>query len=107
MPNIKVQNGPKFEVPIHQKLVLALEDHGVDILHRCGGEARCTTCRVEVLTGKLTPPTDVEQEVLRRRGYSTAQFRLSCQCRVVEDVEVDPVMTVAMAGMDAGPRPRE
>ncbi len=29
-----------------RRLVLALEEGGIDILHRCGGNARCTTCRV-------------------------------------------------------------
>ena len=31
-----------FEVK-GKKLVLAIEDAGIDILHRCGGNARCTT----------------------------------------------------------------
>ena len=34
-----------FEVEEGRRLVLALEDAGIDILHRCGGNARCTTCR--------------------------------------------------------------
>ena len=40
-----------FETDEGRKLVLAIEDNGIDILHRCGGNARCTTCRVEVLGG--------------------------------------------------------
>ncbi len=36
-----------FEAEEGKKLVLALEDNGVDILYRCGGNAKCTTCRVE------------------------------------------------------------
>ena len=44
-----------FEAEDGKKLVLAIEDNGIDILHRCGGNARCTTCRVEVLDGDPGP----------------------------------------------------
>jgi ferredoxin len=43
-----------------RRLVLAIEDAGVDILHRCGGNARCATCRIEVLDGEPSPITDAE-----------------------------------------------
>ena len=51
MPKIQAEtaNGlVETEAPAGKKLVLALEDAGIDILHRCGGNARCTTCRVEI-----------------------------------------------------------
>ena len=38
-----------------RRLVLAIEDAGIDILHRCGGNARCATCRVEVIDGDAEP----------------------------------------------------
>jgi ferredoxin len=44
MPTITVE-GKSFKVEEGKKLVLALEDSGVDILHRCGGNAKCMTCR--------------------------------------------------------------
>jgi ferredoxin len=49
-----------FEAKEGERLVLAIEDAGIDILHRCGGNARCTTCRVEFVSGEPdtgTPPT--------------------------------------------------
>ena len=49
MPTVTVEGEKAFEVPAGTKLVLAVEDAGIDILHRCGGNAKCTTCRVEVL----------------------------------------------------------
>ena len=51
MPYVTVIGGGTFEVEKGKKLVLALEDNGVGILHRCGGNAICTTCSVEVLAG--------------------------------------------------------
>ena len=40
-----------FDAEPGRKLVLAIEDAGIDILHRCGGNAKCTTCRVEIIAG--------------------------------------------------------
>ena len=51
MPTVTVEGEKSFEVENGKKLVLAIEDAGIDILHRCGGNARCTTCRVQILAG--------------------------------------------------------
>jgi ferredoxin len=43
MPNLTVEGMGQFEVPQGKRLVLALsQDAGVDQLHACGGNARCT-----------------------------------------------------------------
>src|SRR5207245_11610421 len=48
MPKLTVEGVGTFDVPQGKRLVLALEDEAkVDQLHACGGNARCTTCRVE------------------------------------------------------------
>ena len=50
MPKLEVEGVGTFDVPENKRLVLAIEeDAGVDILHRCGSYARCTTCRIEYL----------------------------------------------------------
>ena len=41
MPFVTVLGHGTFEVEKGKKLVLALEDNGIHILHRCGGEAKC------------------------------------------------------------------
>lgn len=105
MPKVEVEGRGTFEVPAGTKLVLAIEDNGVDILHRCGGKAKCTSCRVEVLEGDAGPVSEAEQTALGNKGLSAEQFRLSCQIRVNGDLKVRPAMTVATAGIEAGPRP--
>lgn len=107
MPIVSVEGKTPFEVASGTKLVLALEDHGVDILHRCGGNARCTTCRVEILSGNPTEPGAQEIEILEKKGHPAGQYRLSCQIRVDGDLAVRPAMTVAVAGVDPGPRPED
>lgn len=63
MPYLTVNGYGTFEIEKGKKLVLALEDSGVNILHRCGGKARCTTCRVEILEGDYCEPTNTESHV--------------------------------------------
>lgn len=87
-----------FEVEGGKRLVLAIEeDAGVDILHRCGGYARCTTCRVEYLAGEPEGMTKAELEVLTNKGL-LGEARLSCQALVDHDVRVRPLMTMASTG---------
>jgi ferredoxin len=79
MPKLEVEGVGTFEVPQNKRLVLAIEeDAGVDILHRCGSYARCTTCRIEYLEGEPEKMTRAELEVLEKRNL-LGQVRLSCQ----------------------------
>jgi ferredoxin len=94
-----------FEAAEGRKLVLAIEDAGIDILHRCGGNAKCTTCRVEVLAGDPGEIGDAERERLARETGLAENVRLSCQVHVKDDLKVRVVNQVSTRGMDAGPRP--
>jgi ferredoxin len=97
-----------FDAPEGQRLVLAIEDAGIDILHRCGGHARCTTCRVEVLAGDFTPPTARERRRLAREEDLPGNIRLSCQCLVRGDARIRVVNRLAGSGLaDPGPRPSD
>ncbi len=78
MPKLTVDGVGTFEVPAGKRLVNAIEqDAGVDILHACGGFARCTTCRVEFIEGEPLTHTVAEQEKLAAKGLTGV--RLSCQ----------------------------
>lgn len=96
-----------FEVEEGRKLVLCLEDNGVDILHRCGGVARCTTCRVEVLAGDPGEIGDAEKAILASKTDLGDHTRLSCQVRVMDDLHVKVIRQASVEGMDAGGRPAE
>ena len=62
MPKLTVEGFPTVDVEDGKRLVLAIEqDAHVDILHACGGNARCTTCRVEFIDGEPTRMTVAEQ----------------------------------------------
>ena len=108
MPRIEAEtaNGlVETEPPAGKKLVLALEDAGIDILHRCGGNARCTTCRVEVLEGEPGEMGELERNRLAMEAELAPNVRLSCQIRVNSDLKVRVINQASVRGMDPGPRP--
>jgi ferredoxin len=106
MPQITVEGETPFDAPIGKKLVLAIEDAGIDILHRCGGQARCTTCRVEVLSGDVPPMSDAERDALEEPEL-IAQYRLSCQIRVQSDLSVRVWGRASEQEMTPGDRPED
>lgn len=108
MPTISAEtvNGTQtFEAPEGQKLVLAIEDAGVDILHRCGGNARCTTCRVEILAGNAEEMHDLERNRLAMEDELAPNVRLSCQVHLHEDLQIRVINQASVTGMPPGPRP--
>jgi ferredoxin len=94
-----------FEAEEGKKVVLCLEDAGIDILHRCGGNARCTTCRVEVLSGDPGEIREPERQILATKTDLNDHTRLSCQLRLIDDLHLKVINQVSVNGVDAGPRP--
>jgi ferredoxin len=107
MPTVTVEGEKAFEVPAGTKLVLAVEDAGIDILHRCGGNSKCTTCRVEVVAGDAGPMGELERERLAREDSLAPNIRLSCQMRVDGDLTIRVLGRAGERGMTPGPRPED
>ena len=108
MPKIQAETATgliETEAPAGKKLVLVIEDAGVDILHRCGGNARCTTCRVELLEGDAGEMRELERDRLAMEAELAANIRLSCQIHVQNDLKVRVVNQASVRGIDPGPRP--
>jgi len=105
MPTVQVEGKGQIQAEEGTKLVLALEDGGIDILHRCGGNARCTTCRVEILAGDAGPIGEAEAAIRESKGITEPNIRLSCQIRLHSDLTVKPLMTASESGLEPGKRP--
>jgi ferredoxin len=106
MPQLTV-DGKTIEVDKGKRLVLALEEAGVAVGHRCGGNARCTTCRVEFISGEPETMTRAEYEKLKERGLF-GQSRLSCQIVCDGDMSVRVLMSADNQPQwngDTGPTP--
>lgn len=105
MPTLTVEGQGACDVAAGKRLVLALtQDAGVDQLHACGGNARCTTCRVEFVAGEPSRMTVAERDLLAARGLSGV--RLSCQIACDQDMTVRIISRLEGSGRkDAGHPP--
>jgi ferredoxin len=97
MSKLTVEGYGTFDVPADKRLVLAIEqDAKVDIMHACGGNARCTTCRVEFVSGEPSAMTMAEKQVLEAKGLSGV--RLSCQMLCDHDMTVRAISRLEGTG---------
>jgi len=103
---VKYQGEHQVDVPEGTRLVHAVKQAGVEIGHRCGGHARCTTCRVEIEAGEPEKMTEAEAERLGRGDVG--DVRLACQIAVEGDMTVIPGMVLQdQDWSDAGPEPEK
>ena len=110
MPKLTVDGKGTVEVPNGKRLVLALIDEAkVDQLHACGGNAKCTTCRVQFVSGEPAAMTEAEKQLLALRGLDNQPgLRLSCQVTVDQDMQVRIISRLEGSGRaDSGKRPEE
>ena len=110
MPQLTVESVGTFEVPNAKRLINALSDEaGTDQLHACGGNARCTTCRVQFLGGEPATITQAEKDLLAARGLTAHPgVRLSCQILCDHDMTVKIISRLEGSGRkDTGGRPAD
>jgi ferredoxin len=98
--HVHVEDFGSFEIEEGAKLAYALEECGVDVSHRCGGQAKCTTCNVHFYSDEPSIG-DIERTSLEEDGV-LGQFRLSCQIRVDRPMHVKVLTRVSEKGWDPG-----
>ena len=96
MPTLLVEGFSPATVEAGTRLVNAIESAGVDILHACGGNARCTTCRIEFIAGEPARMTKAERTRLDEKGLSGV--RLSCQITCDADMTVRAISRLEGSG---------
>lgn len=110
MPKLTVEGVGTFDVPPGKRLVNALLDEAkVDQLHACGGNARCTTCRVMFISGEPAEMTQAEKDLIALRGLGQHPgVRLSCQILVEQDMTVKAISRMQGSGRSTpGDRPTD
>jgi adenylate cyclase len=72
-----------------QTILAAALKAGIPHTHACGGNARCSTCRVIVLEGveHCSEPTWKESRIVKKLGFNSS-FRLACQTVATGQVTV-------------------
>ena len=96
MPSLTVEGFSTVNVADGTRLVNAIEGAGVDILHACGGNARCATCRIQFVSGEPKKMTIAERTKLDEKGLSGV--RLSCQITVDGDMTVRAISRLEGSG---------
>jgi len=75
--------GRRSRVPAGTTLLEAAQQAGVGLRAVCGGGGTCGTCRVRIVQGEVSPPTDAEAKAV------ADGLRLACLTQVLGDVRVD------------------
>lgn len=94
-PKVRVSYGQELTVETSPgKTILDVSrEAGLPHMSVCGGRARCSTCRVMVISdeGSLSPIGYAEQELLDRIN-AAPNMRLACQAKVLRDTEIRPII---------------
>lgn len=95
---VSYADGPEIRVTNGITLLEASLANRIEHAHVCGGNGRCSTCRVRVLSGavNLSAATSAENSVLRKIA-AESDVRLACQARVTGEVRVAPLVGAAQA----------
>ncbi len=102
-----IVDGKNYDVPDGKRLVLALVDEGIDILHRCGGNAKCTTCRITFNSGEPEAYHPNETAKLENNN-AVGEYRLSCQILCEGTMDVNVLNRLSSSGLDdPGSRPTD
>jgi ferredoxin len=85
--------GSKLDARAGGTLLAAAVKNGVRVMHACGAQTLCATCRVKVTDGadNLSPMSTKEKISLRYHLSISPGVRLACQARVLGPVEADAV----------------
>jgi adenylate cyclase len=96
---IRYGDGRIVRVPRGHSVLEASRIGGIPHYAVCGGKGRCSTCRVQVLTGldEAPPPDQIERATLKRI-HAPADVRLACQLRPERPMTVVPILSAGMAG---------
>ena len=83
-------------VPAGWTVLEASRSHHIPHMSMCGGQARCSTCRVQVTAGdEHCPPPEAQEQATLARIAAAPGVRLACQLRPTGDISVVPLLAVA------------
>ncbi|MCB0212004.1 MAG: DUF4445 domain-containing protein [Anaerolineae bacterium] len=79
--------GKRVEVRPETSLLDAAQEAGISLASACGGLGNCGQCRVTLLEGEVSPPTDDEEYILSNVELHGGQ-RLACSTLIHSPVKV-------------------
>src|SRR6187551_1146183 len=84
----------KINITADQSILSASLEAGIPHFHACGGNAKCSTCRILILEGaeNLSPINKKEASLRSRLPFPTT-VRLACQSFVIKgDVTIERII---------------
>ena len=89
MPKLTIESVGEFDIPAGRRLIKAILDTGADQHYSCGGQAKCTSCRVQFVAGEPTKVTQAELDLIAAGKFTPAAGEhLSCQCEMDADMTI-------------------
>lgn len=90
MPSLNIKDIGSYEIASGKRLINAIiDDAAADQHYSCGGNAKCTSCRVEFLAGEPQKITEAEKALLAANGLDqTPGIRLTCQMLCENDMTI-------------------
>jgi adenylate cyclase len=86
------------DVPRGWTVLEASRAFGIPHLSLCGGNARCSTCRIRVVRGtEHCPPPNTRERDTLERIHAPADVRLACQLRPIDHIAVVPMLDATSA----------
>ena len=77
------------EISPDESILTAALRNGINHLHACGGSARCSTCRIQVVSGleNCNPRNELELKLADTHNFSD-DVRLACQTTITGNVDI-------------------
>jgi 2Fe-2S ferredoxin len=90
MPQISFNKNKhkSIEVSVGANLMESLLADQVPVASSCNGDGVCAKCRIQILSGEVSKPNELEMDLLKANGIS-GQTRISCQTQVISDITID------------------
>jgi uncharacterized 2Fe-2S/4Fe-4S cluster protein (DUF4445 family) len=91
--------GRRVRFPGGQSILEYARQAGIDLVSLCGGAGTCGKCKVQIVSGQVSEPTQKEKEALTAEEIAKG-YRLACQTYA----QTDLVLTVPAESMSAPQR---
>jgi uncharacterized 2Fe-2S/4Fe-4S cluster protein (DUF4445 family) len=104
--------GRRGHCPDDKSLLDCARQLGIGILSVCGGQGKCHSCKVQVLTGTVSEPTSSEQDAFSSQELEDG-YRLACQtyplsnCKLrVPSESMTTLQRTQVEGVEVAVRPK-
>ncbi len=96
---VKYPDGRVVAAPAGFSLLEVSRSAGIPHLSVCGGQGRCSTCRVRVLSHLgVQPPVDPLEQATLDKIKAEPNIRLACQLRPTHDISILPIFAADRHG---------